>query len=157
VAASHEIEFPLLALRRPDGESFDENSHAETSVSVTHAVGTTKTDTQSYSWEFHSEPNEHFIVEFWLDQVFGTLALRQQELAGKPRLRGIARAPLGNPLIGKPMTLTQAGKTYHTITDSHGQYAFQITVTGAPMNAWVTRGVALRCHRGTPPSRSLSP
>jgi hypothetical protein len=96
----------------------------KTSVSVTHAAGTTKTDTQTYSWELYSGPNEHFIVEFWLDQVFGTLALRQQELAGKPRLRGIAKGPLGNPLTGKPVTLTQAGKTYHAITDSHGQYAF---------------------------------
>jgi hypothetical protein len=96
----------------------------KTSVSVTHAAGTTKTDTQTYRWELHSGPNEHFIVEFWLDQVFGTLALRQQELAGKPRLRGIARGPLGNPLVGKPVTLTQAGKTYHAITYSHGQYTF---------------------------------
>lgn len=34
MAASHEIGFPLLALRRPDGESFDNNGHAAACLAV---------------------------------------------------------------------------------------------------------------------------
>ena len=34
MAASHEINFPLLALLRPDGESFDDNGHAAACLSV---------------------------------------------------------------------------------------------------------------------------
>jgi len=96
----------------------------KTSVSVTRAAGTTQTDTQTYTWELHSGSTEHFIVEFWLDQVFGTLALRQQVVAGQPRLVGTAKSPRGEPLIKKSIVLAIADKTYHTVTDSDGQYAF---------------------------------
>ena len=34
VAVSREISFPLLALRRPDGESFDGNRHAAARLAV---------------------------------------------------------------------------------------------------------------------------
>lgn len=34
MAASREIGFPLLALRRPDGESFDDNGHAAARLAV---------------------------------------------------------------------------------------------------------------------------
>lgn len=96
----------------------------KSNVAVSRAAGTTRTDTQTISWELHSSPTEHFVVEFWMDQVFGTLALRQQAVSGKPRLGGIAKGLRGHLHIRKPVVLTVGGKTFRTVTNAAGEYAF---------------------------------
>lgn len=96
----------------------------KTILSSTRAAGTTITETQTFQWDLYSVPGERFCVEFWLDQVFGTLALRQQAVAGTPRRVGIAVDANDHPLIEKPVVLLINGKNYHTVTDQDGHYAF---------------------------------
>lgn len=95
-------------------------------VATSRAAGTTVTQTQTYSWELHSGPDEHLVVEFWLDQVFGTLAMRQQlpTFTIDPRIRDIARDKRGRPLRRRPVLLTVGEQTFRTMTDEDGQFAF---------------------------------
>lgn len=97
-----------------------------TQVSSSRAAGTTVSETQTFSWELHSGPDEHVVVEFWLDEVFGTLAMRQQlpEFTIDPRVRDIARDRRGRPLGRRPVVLTVGERSYRTVTDDEGHYAF---------------------------------
>jgi hypothetical protein len=99
-------------------------STLKTTVSVTQAAGTTHSETQSINWELHSGPNERFVVELWRDRVFGTYAFRQEPVSGSPRFKGIAKAANGLPLQKQPVKLTTRGRTYSTITDKAGHFAF---------------------------------
>lgn len=96
----------------------------KTTVSVTQAAGTTHSETQSINWELHSGTNERFVVEMWRDRVFGTYAFRQEPVSGSPRFQGIARGANGLPLKKQPVKLGTPGKTYSTITDQSGHFAF---------------------------------
>ena len=96
----------------------------KTTVSVTQAAGTTHSETQSINWELHSGTNERFVVEVWRDRVFGTYAFRQQPVSISPRFQGIARGAKGLPLQEQPVKLATKGRTYSTITDQSGHFAF---------------------------------
>jgi hypothetical protein len=128
------------------------------SSTATRAAGTTQTDTQTYNWELHSGPDEHFIVEFWIDHLFGTLAPRQQLASGAPRLKGSARSLTNRPLANQPVFLRVGNKTYRTVTDANGNYAFYANTiprgegtiqVGSEPSRPVTIGPRLRAPRRT--------
>jgi hypothetical protein len=96
----------------------------KTTVTITEAAGTTTTSTQSINWELHSGISERFVVEVWRDRLFGTFAFRQEPVSSSARLQGIAKGPDGKPLVKQSVKLTAGGKTYVTVTDQAGRYAF---------------------------------
>jgi len=91
---------------------------------MTQAAGTTRSDTQFINWELHSGTNERFVVEIWRDRVFGTYAFRQEPVNSTARFQGIAKAADGKPLQNQRVKLTVQGKTYSTMTDQVGHFAF---------------------------------
>ena len=96
----------------------------KTTVSMTQAAGTTRSDTQSINWELHSGTNERFVVEIWRDRVFGTYAFRQEPVSSTARFQGVAKGADGKPLQNQRVKLTVQGKTYSTMTDQAGHFAF---------------------------------
>ena len=63
----------------------------KTTVSMTQAAETARSDTQSINWELHSGTNERFVVEIWRDRIFGTYAFRQEPVSGTPRFQGLQK------------------------------------------------------------------
>jgi hypothetical protein len=96
----------------------------KTTLTFTQAAGTTTTSTQSINWELHSGLSERFVVEVWRDRLFGTFAFRQEPVSSSARLQGVAKGPDGKPLIKQSAKLTAGGRTYFTVTDEAGHYAF---------------------------------
>ena len=99
-------------------------SGLKTTVSMTQAAGTTHSETQSINWELHSGTNDRFVVEIWRDRIFGTYAFRQEPVVSSPRVQGLAKDSNGKPLPNQRIKLTIQGKTYSTMSDQAGHFAF---------------------------------
>ena len=66
-----------------------------------------------------SGPNDHFVVTIWYDQLFGTWAFQQGQAASAAILSGSGAQP------GQVVKLKAGNRTYVTVVDGKGHYAFK--------------------------------
>ena len=90
-----------------------------TTTTISNATGTDVTSTISLNATLVAGPTDHFVVNVWYDNLFGTFAFQEVPPATSPVMQGTGATP------GDLVTLVATGgKIFRTVADSSGKYAF---------------------------------
>lgn len=87
-------------------------------TTVSNATGTDVSSVITLSANLVSGPTDHFVVNVWYDNLFGTFAFQQSTPSATPLLQGSGATP------GQVVTLTAGTKIFRTVADQTGKYAF---------------------------------
>lgn len=108
----------------------------QTTVKVSNATGTDQSSTISMNATLASGPTDQFVVVIWYDQIFGTFAFQQLPPASTPLLQGTGAK------AGEVITLSAGGRTFNTIADKSGAYAFRAPIIPKGPGTLTIGGVA---------------
>jgi len=119
-----------------------------TKMSKTSAVETFETTKSKATVEYYCERDELYGVAVYVDDVFGTFALKIPEIL----VEGVARSRRGSPLRRKIVTLISSGRRYTTLTNDQGRFMFQSADIKPGQITLEAGGVTqrLRLERGVP-------
>jgi hypothetical protein len=109
----------------------------QTTVKVANATGSDVSSTISIDAQLFSGSSDNFVVVVWYDGLFGTFAFQSVTPASSARLQGSGAQP------GQMVILSAGGRTYRTVSNQHGHYAFyapsipdgpaHLRIAGGPM------------------------
>jgi hypothetical protein len=102
---------PMLKLLGIDGQK------TQVTETVTNVQGDDIASTVTLDASLVAGPDDHFSVTIWYDQLFGTWAFQQHPVASSPIVSGVG-------LPGAQIELRIAGRTYVTVANASGRYAF---------------------------------
>jgi hypothetical protein len=89
-----------------------------TTITLSNATGTDVSSTVSMNANLVSGPSDHFLVDIYYDNLFGTLAFQPGVPATSAVVQGTGATP------AQQVTLTSGGQVFRTVVDQNGQYAF---------------------------------
>ena len=104
---------PLLKLLGIGGDK------TQVTTTQTNATADDVSSTVALEANLVSGPNDHFVVTIWYDQLFGTWAFQQGQVASAAILSGSGAQP------GQVVKLKVGNRTYVTVVDGKGHYAFK--------------------------------
>ena len=90
----------------------------QTTTTVSNATGSDVSLTIAMSATLVSDPTDHFIVNIWYDNLFGTFAFQEVAPPASPMFQGSGAA------TGQIVTLTAGGKIFGTVADKNGHFSF---------------------------------
>ncbi len=90
-----------------------------TTITVSNAVGSDVSSTVTLNATLVAGPQDHFVVNVWYDNLFGTFAFQEVAPAPSARLQGNGAS------ADDAITLTTGGETFKTVADANGQYTFR--------------------------------
>jgi hypothetical protein len=90
----------------------------QTTVTLSNATGTDVSSVITLNANLVSGPQDHFVVNIWYDNLFGTFAFQQSPLSSSARFQGAGATP------GQHVTLTAGGKVFRTVADKSGKFGF---------------------------------
>jgi len=96
----------------------------QTTLKVSNAVGQDVSTTITLSATLASGPADYFVVTLWYDELLGTFAFQTLQPAATPRLQGTDAQP------DQEVTLAVGGRTFITVADRDGRYAFYAPTIG---------------------------
>ena len=71
-----------------------------------------------------AELDETYLLQVYVDRVFGTFAFQKRLGLTKPAVSGTVTSARGRPIAAEPVTLLIGGKSYVTYTDRNGAFRF---------------------------------
>jgi hypothetical protein len=95
-----------------------------TTVTMTNATGDQTSTTIALEADLVSGPSDHFVVNIWYDQLFGTFAFEPLKPTATARLTGSGTAP------GQPVVLRAGGRIFRTVTAA--DHGFRFSAPGIP-------------------------
>lgn len=104
---------PLLKLLGIGGDKH------QVTTTQTNAITNDVASTVTLEANLFAGPNDHFAVTIWFDQLFGTWAFQQHEVASSPLVSGGGAKP------GEKVKLEAGNRTYVTVADKDGHYTFK--------------------------------
>lgn len=93
----------------------------QTTVTSSNATGSDVSSTVTADVILASGPQDHFVVNIWYDNVFGTFAFEQAQSAPSPRFQG------SGSQAGSLVVLEAGGRIFRTVADQHGSFRFTAT------------------------------
>jgi hypothetical protein len=93
----------------------------QTTTTVTNATGTDASTVTTLNANLVSGPADHFIVNLWFDNLFGTFAFQEGQISVSARVTGTGATP------GQQITLTAANQVFRTVADQNGKFVFWST------------------------------
>ena len=97
----------------------------QTTVTLSNATGSDVSSVVTLNANLVSGPQDHFVVNVWYDNLFGTFAFQQGQPSLTPRFQGSGVPP------AQHVTLTAGGKVFRTVADPKGQFVFRASTIPA--------------------------
>jgi hypothetical protein len=108
----------------------------QTTIKLSNATGSDVSSTVTIDALLASGKTDEFVVTVWYDRLFGTFAFQQLQPSNVVRLQGTGAKP------GETVSLTAGGRTFNTIADESGAYAFHAPIIPAGAAMLTVSGAA---------------
>lgn len=106
------------------GIGIAEKKHVESTTSHTNSSKVTSSKKLRSWFEFVTGEDEIYLVDVYVDRVFGTFAFKSAEYRETPFVQGTILQSDGSPAGDREVGLIQGGRIYNTISDQQGIFAF---------------------------------